>query len=56
MFVVAGKQPELQWLSLKDAIHHCDAGIGIWAWASTDVDGEPDVTMACAGDVPTLET
>ncbi|MBK5198003.1 MAG: phosphoketolase family protein [Methyloceanibacter sp.] len=54
--VVAGKQPELQWLSLKDAIHHCDAGIGIWAWASNDVDGEPDVTMACAGDVPTLET
>ncbi len=54
--VVAGKQPELQWLSLKDAIHHCDAGIGIWAWASNDVDGEPDVTMACAGDVPTLPT
>jgi xylulose-5-phosphate/fructose-6-phosphate phosphoketolase len=51
--VVAGKQPELQWLSLKDALHHCDAGIGIWAWASNV---EPDVTMACAGDVPTLET
>ncbi len=54
--VVAGKQPELQWLSLKDAIHFCDAGIGIWGWASSDHDGDPDVVMACAGDVPTLET
>jgi xylulose-5-phosphate/fructose-6-phosphate phosphoketolase len=54
--VVAGKQPELQWLSLKEAIHHCDAGAGIWTWASNDDVGEPDVVMACAGDVPTLET
>jgi xylulose-5-phosphate/fructose-6-phosphate phosphoketolase len=54
--IVAGKQPELQWLSLKDAIHFCDAGIGIWDWASNDFDGDPDVVMACAGDVPTLET
>lgn len=54
--IVAGKQPELQWLSLKDAIHLCDAGIGIWDWASNDFDGDPDVVMACAGDVPTLET
>ena len=54
--VVAGKQPELQWLSLQDAIHHCDAGIGIWGWASNDAHGEPDMVMACAGDVPTLET
>ena len=54
--IVAGKQPELQWLSMPDAIHHCDAGIGIWTWASNDDEGEPDVVMACAGDVPTLET
>ncbi|MEE9586940.1 MAG: phosphoketolase family protein, partial [Hyphomicrobiaceae bacterium] len=54
--IVAGKQPELQWLSMPDAIHHCDAGIGIWTWASNDNEGEPDVVMACAGDVPTLET
>jgi xylulose-5-phosphate/fructose-6-phosphate phosphoketolase len=41
---------------MPDAIHHCDAGIGIWTWASNDDEGEPDVVMACAGDVPTLET
>jgi len=54
--IVAGKHPELQWLDMDAAIKHCTAGIGIWDWASNDQDGEPDVVMACAGDVPTLET
>ncbi|MEO8992268.1 MAG: phosphoketolase family protein [Nitrosospira sp.] len=54
--VVAGKQPALQWLDMDAAITHSTAGIGIWAWASNDRDGEPDVVLACAGDVPTLET
>ena len=54
--IVAGKQPELQWLDMDAAIKHCTSGIGIWEWASTDKGGEPDVVMACAGDVPTLET
>jgi xylulose-5-phosphate/fructose-6-phosphate phosphoketolase len=54
--IVAGKQPELQWLDIDSAIKHCTAGIGIWEWASSDTDGEPDIVMACAGDVPTLET
>jgi xylulose-5-phosphate/fructose-6-phosphate phosphoketolase len=54
--IVAGKQPELQWLDMKSAIEHCAAGLGIWEWASTDGSSEPDVVMACAGDVPTLET
>ncbi|MGC2828248.1 MAG: phosphoketolase family protein [Candidatus Acidiferrum sp.] len=54
--IVAGKQPELQWLDMKSAIEHCTAGLGIWEWASTDKGSEPDVVMACAGDVPTLET
>ncbi|UFZ07362.1 phosphoketolase family protein [Bradyrhizobium ontarionense] len=55
--IVAGKQPSLQWLSMQDAATHCDAGIGIWSWAGTEPAGEePDVVMACAGDVPTLET
>lgn len=54
--IVAGKQPMLQWLKMEAAIQHCKAGIGIWEWASTHVDVEPDVVMACAGDVPTLET
>jgi xylulose-5-phosphate/fructose-6-phosphate phosphoketolase len=54
--IVAGKQPELQWLDMKSAIEHCTNGIGIWDWASNDDSGEPDVVMACAGDVPTLET
>jgi xylulose-5-phosphate/fructose-6-phosphate phosphoketolase len=54
--IVAGKQPELQWLNMKSAVEHCTNGIGIWDWASTDQQGEPDVVMACAGDVPTLET
>ena len=54
--IVAGKQPAPQWLGVEDAIKHCSAGIGIWEWASTDRGREPDVVMACAGDVPTLET
>jgi xylulose-5-phosphate/fructose-6-phosphate phosphoketolase len=54
--IVAGKQPQWQWLSMDDAIKHCSAGVGIWSWASNDQDGAPDVVMACAGDVPTLET
>ena len=54
--IVAGKQPELQWLDMEAAIEHCTNGIGIWDWASNDKDSEPDVVMACAGDVPTLET
>jgi len=54
--IVAGKQPELQWLDMDAAIAHCTTGIGIWSWASTDQGSEPDVVMACAGDVPTLET
>jgi xylulose-5-phosphate/fructose-6-phosphate phosphoketolase len=54
--VVAGKQPAPQWLSMDQAIKHCTAGIGIWEWASTDAGSEPDVVMACCGDVPTLET
>jgi len=53
--IVAGKQPELQYLPMADAVRHCTAGLGIWDWAGTDKDGEPDVVMACAGDVPTLE-
>jgi len=54
--VVAGKQPAPQWLTMDQAIKHCTAGIGIWEWASNDKGGEPDVVMACCGDVPTLET
>jgi xylulose-5-phosphate/fructose-6-phosphate phosphoketolase len=54
--IVAGKQPELQWLNMDAAVKHCSAGLGIWEWASSDKDGDPDVVMACAGDVPTLET
>jgi xylulose-5-phosphate/fructose-6-phosphate phosphoketolase len=54
--VVAGKQPAPQWLTMDQAIKHCTAGIGIWEWASNDQGGEPDVVMACCGDVPTLET
>lgn len=53
--IIAGKQPELQWLDMESAIQHCKAGLGIWHWASND-EGDPDVVMACAGDVPTLET
>jgi xylulose-5-phosphate/fructose-6-phosphate phosphoketolase len=54
--IVAGKQPALQWLDMESAIAHCTNGIGIWQWASTDKGSEPDAVMACAGDIPTLET
>jgi xylulose-5-phosphate/fructose-6-phosphate phosphoketolase len=54
--IVAGKQPAPQWLDIDAAIEHCELGIGIWHWASNDNGSEPDVVMACAGDVPTLET
>jgi xylulose-5-phosphate/fructose-6-phosphate phosphoketolase len=54
--IVAGKQPEHQWLNMDQAIKHCTAGIGIWEWASNDRGFEPDVVMACCGDVPTVET
>ena len=53
--IVAGKQPAPQWLDMESAIVHCTAGIGIWDWASNDQGNEPDVVLACAGDVPTLE-
>lgn len=53
--IVAGKQPGRQWLDMDAAIKHCTAGMGIWTWASNDEGGDPDVVMACAGDVPTLE-
>ncbi len=53
--IVAGKQPEPQWLAMDAAIAHCERGLGVWDWASNDRGGEPDVVMACAGDVPTLE-
>jgi xylulose-5-phosphate/fructose-6-phosphate phosphoketolase len=54
--IVAGKQPALNWLSIDDAVGHCTRGLGIWGWASNDGQDEPDVVMACCGDVPTLET
>ncbi len=54
--IVAGKQPALQFMDMDAAEKHCAAGLGIWDWASTDKGEEPDVVMACAGDVPTLET
>ncbi len=54
--VVAGKQPSPQWLSMDAAIRHCTEGAGVWTWASNDAGAVPDVVMACAGDVPTLET
>jgi len=54
--IVAGKQPALTYLSMDDAIVHCTRGAGIWEWASSDDDGEPDVVLGCCGDVPTLET
>jgi xylulose-5-phosphate/fructose-6-phosphate phosphoketolase len=54
--IIAGKQPALQYLDIDAATKHCTAGIGMWDWASNDHDSEPDVVMACAGDVPTLET
>ncbi|MGY5034181.1 phosphoketolase family protein [Streptomyces sp. 900116325] len=54
--IVAGKQPQLQYLDMDDAIVHCTKGIGIWDWASTDAGVEPDVVLGCAGDIPTMET
>jgi xylulose-5-phosphate/fructose-6-phosphate phosphoketolase len=54
--IVAGKQPALQYLTMDEAVKHCSAGLGIWEWASNDRGQEPDVVMACCGDVPTLET
>jgi xylulose-5-phosphate/fructose-6-phosphate phosphoketolase len=54
--IVAGKQPALQYLNIDAAIKHCTKGIGIWEWASSDQGDEPDVVLACAGDIPTLET
>jgi len=54
--IVAGKQPAPQWLTIDEAVKHCTAGIGIWEWAGNDQGAEPDVVMACCGDVPTLET
>jgi xylulose-5-phosphate/fructose-6-phosphate phosphoketolase len=54
--IVAGKQPALQFLAMDEAVVHCTRGIGIWDWASNDGDEEPDVVLACCGDVPTLET
>ncbi len=54
--IVAGKQPALQYLDIESAVKHCTKGIGVWEWASNDGDQEPDAVMACAGDIPTLET
>jgi xylulose-5-phosphate/fructose-6-phosphate phosphoketolase len=54
--IVAGKQPALQYLDMESAIRHCTVGAGIWDWASNDQGAEPDVVMACCGDIPTLET
>jgi xylulose-5-phosphate/fructose-6-phosphate phosphoketolase len=54
--IVAGKQPTPSWLPIEDAVLHCTRGLGIWDWAGSDTDGDPDVVLACAGDVPTLET
>ncbi len=53
--IVAGKQPNPQWLNMDEAVKHCTSGIGIWEWASNDRGGEPDVVMACCGDIPTIE-
>ncbi|WP_234188092.1 phosphoketolase [Shinella sp. NM-101] len=54
--IVAGKQPAPQWLTMAEAVRHCEAGLGIWDWAGTEEGIDPDVVMACAGDVPTMET
>jgi len=54
--IVAGKQPQWQWLTMDEAVIHCTRGAGIWEWASNDAPGVPDVVMACCGDTPTLET
>jgi xylulose-5-phosphate/fructose-6-phosphate phosphoketolase len=53
--IVAGKQPALNYLTMEQAIAHCERGAGIWDWASTDTEGEPDVVLGCAGDIPTME-
>jgi xylulose-5-phosphate/fructose-6-phosphate phosphoketolase len=53
--IVAGKQPALDYLAMDEAVAHCARGVGIWAWASNDEGGEPDVVLACCGDIPTLE-
>jgi xylulose-5-phosphate/fructose-6-phosphate phosphoketolase len=53
--VIAGKHPAPQWLAMDEAVEHCTRGIGIWRWASSDHDGDPDLVMACCGDAPTLE-
>ena len=53
--IVAGKQPALQYLGIDDAVVHCSKGLGIWDWASNDLGDDPDVVLAYAGDVPTLE-
>jgi xylulose-5-phosphate/fructose-6-phosphate phosphoketolase len=54
--IIAGKQPELQWLSMEDAVKHAKQGVSVWPWASNDNGEVPDIILACAGDVPTLET
>jgi xylulose-5-phosphate/fructose-6-phosphate phosphoketolase len=54
--IVAGKQPALQYLDIENAINHCTRGLSIWDWASNDEEGDPDVVLGCAGDIPTLET
>ena len=54
--IIAGKQPAWQWLDIGSAARHCAVGVGVWQWAGNDAGGDPDVVMACAGDVPTLET
>jgi len=54
--IVAGKHPQPEWLPMEEAVKHCTSGIGIWEWASNDKGSEPDVVMACCGDVPTIET
>ncbi|TMD61695.1 MAG: phosphoketolase family protein [Chloroflexi bacterium] len=54
--IVIDKQPQLQWLNMEEAIAHCTRGLSIWRWASNDEKVEPDVVLACAGDIPTLET
>ena len=54
--IIAGKHPSPQWLNMQEAVEHCTRGIGMWDWASNDLDQEPDLVMACSGDIPTLET
>ncbi len=54
--IVIDKQPQLQWLDIDAAIAHCAAGASVWHWAGNETDGEPDIVLACAGDIPTLET